>query len=190
MLLQNVLSNMPRPKPQIEIVKFNGHELSLKLKPKVPDKSSVLHTYTKYKNVVKEGRASFYAYTTIRNKKVYLGSYASELDAAIAIAEADKDVKDGVHDTSINGDGMVFIKAKPPVMEPVMSPFHGIDDKEASKLASPVSMPPSPLEPINIFSASNLKGRRHKTLLQSWQDAHGSPFKPTPFASTMRIPRI
>ena len=190
MLLQNVLTNMPRPKPKVEIVKFNGHELSLKLKPMVPDKSSVLHTYTKYKNVVKEGRATFYAYTTIRGQKVYLGKHANELDAAIAVAEADKDVKDGVHDTDGHLDDMVFIKAKPPVMEPVMSPYHGIDDKEASKLASPVSMPPSPLEPINIFSASNLKGRRHKTLLQSWQDAHGSPFKPTPFASTMRIPRI
>ena len=75
---------MPRPKPQVEIVKFNGHELSLKLKPKVPDKSSVLHTYTKYKNVVKEGRATFYAYTTIRGQKVYLGKHANELDAAIA----------------------------------------------------------------------------------------------------------
>ena len=98
----------------------------------------------------------------------------------------DKDVRDGVHDTDGHLDDVVFIKAK----EPVMSPYHGIDDKEASKLASPVSLPPSPLEPINIFGASNLKGRLHKTLLQSWQDAHGSPFKPTANASSMRIPRI
>ncbi len=186
MLLQNVLTNMPRPKPQVEIVKFNGHELSLKLKPKVPDKSSVLHTYTKYKNVVKEGRATFYAYTTIRGQKVYLGKHANELNAAIAIAEADKDVRDGVHDTDGHLDDVVFLKGK----DPVMRPYHGIDDKEASKLASPVSMPPSPLDPINIFGASNLKGRLHKTLLQSWQDDHGSPFKPTANASSMRIPRI
>ena len=30
----------------------------------------------------------------------------------------------------------------------------------------------------------------HKTLLQSWQEDHGLPFKPTANASTMRTPHI
>ena len=180
---------MPRAKPQVEVVKLNGNELSLKLKPAHSlsrQKCSLLHTYTKYKNVVKAGDSNYYAYTTIKGVKVYLGTHATEVAAAIAIAEADSDVRDGVED-------VVFVKAKDSVKRPRspdMSPLHGIDDKEASRLSSPVSIPPSPLEPVNIFSSANLKGRLHKTLLQSWQEDHGLPFKPTANASTMRIPHI
>ena len=183
---------MPRAKPQVEIIMLNGNMLSLKLKPTKGisrHKSSLLQTYTKYKNVVKAGDAKYYAYTTIRGVKVYLGKHATEVAAAIAIAEADKDVLDGVHDTEGRLDDVVFdfVKAKDPKL---MSPLHGIDDKEASRLASPVSVPPSPLEPCNIFGAANLKGRLHKSLLQSWQEDHGQPFEPTANASTMRTPLI
>ena len=183
---------MPRAKPQVEIIMLNGNMLSLKLKPTKGisrHKSSLLQTYTKYKNVVKAGDAKYYAYTTIRGVKVYLGKHATEVAAAIAIAvaEADKDVLDGVHDTEGRLDDVVFVKAKDPKL---MSPLHGIDDKEASRLASPVSVPPSPLEPCNIFGAANLKGRLHKSLLQSWQEDHGQPFEPTANASSMRIPHI
>jgi hypothetical protein len=181
---------MPRVPPQVEVVKLNGNELSLKLKPLKPttglswQKRSLLHTYTKYKNVVKAGDSNFYAYTTVKGKKVYTGTHPTAVAAAIAIAEVDKDVREGVAD-------VVIVGPKVPVVCPVMSPLHGIDDKEASRLASPVSIPPSPLEPCNIFASANLKGRaahNHKTLLQSWQEDHGSPFQPTANASTMRIP--
>jgi hypothetical protein len=177
---------MPRAKPQVEVIKLNGNELFLKLKPEhaiSKQKCSLLHTYTKYKNVTKVGESTYRACTTLNGAKVYLGTHATEVAAAIAVAEADEDIANGE---------TVFatVHPKPKLTSPVMSPLHGMNDQEASRLASPVSFTPSPLEPVNIFASANLKGRLHKTLLQSWQEDHGLPFKPTANASTMRIPRI
>jgi hypothetical protein len=178
--------SMPRAKPQVEVVKLNGNELLLKLKPAhalSKHKCSLLHTYTKYKNVTKVGDSIYRASTTLNGHKIYLGTHATEVAAAIAVAEADKDIADGE---------TVFatVHSKPKVASPVMSPLHGINDQEASRLASPVSFPPSPLEPVNIIGIANGNARLHKSLLESWQEDHGTPFKPTANASTMRIPHI
>ena len=107
----------------------------------------------------------------------YIGTYKSEFDAAVAIVFAKK----------LNY--LPSPKAKDGQGKEELSPFHGIDDKEASRLASPrASYPASPIPQPKNLCHSTLRGRAHKSLLQSYYEAHGKHFDPTPKASMIHIP--
>ena len=164
---------MPRSPPRSEVVFLNGDRLRLARKRTVKEGS------TKYKgvNMVCTNIRYYKAYTTIKGIKTYIGKYSFEFDAAVAIALAKKN---GVENPPSP-------KARAWVGKDELSPLHGMDDKEASRLASPVSYPASPLQPFDLDQAT-LRGRAHKSLLDSYYEAHGKPFEPTPKASTIRIP--
>ena len=171
---------MCRAKPQVETVVVNGLTLTLKLKKTRP----IIGSGSKYKNVTKKADEKYHAFTTVDGRKVYVGCYKTELDAAVAIAT----------------ENQVWVepsspkkKLKPtPPLEQEWSPLHGINDQEASRLASPVSMPPSPevLDDNSHWVRMNPSSakRLHKTLLQSWLEDHGTPFQSTSNAASLRIP--
>ena len=166
---------MPRSPPRSEVVFLNGDRLRLALKRTVKEGS------TKYKgvNMVCTNIRYYKAYTTIKGIKTYIGKYADEFDAAVAIALAKKNgVENHPSPKARHWDG-----------KDELSPFHGIGDKEASRLASPrASYPASPIpQPTNLCH-STLRGRAHKSLLQSYYEAHGKHFEPTPKASMIHIP--
>jgi hypothetical protein len=173
---------MCRAKPQVETIVVNGRTMTLKLKKTRP----IMGSGTKYKNVFKKKDEKYHAYITVDGGKVYVGCYKTEFDAAVAVAAA--------HQASIKPASPKKKREPAPPLEQELSPLltGSINDKEASRLSSPVSVPPTPevmddnsrwvrLDP----SSAN---RIHKTLLQTWYEGNGTPFKPTANAASMRIP--
>lgn len=165
---------MPRSPPRFDIAQVNGDRLLLARKRTVKEGG------TKYKgvNMVCTNIRYYTAYMTIKGIKTYIGTYSDEFDAAVAIALAKKN---GV-------ENHPSPKAREWHGKDDLSPFHGIDDKEASRLASPVSYPASPIPQPKDLSQATLRGRAHKSLLQSYYESHGTHFEPTPKASMIHIP--
>ena len=165
---------MPRSPPRFEVVFLNGDRLRLARKRTVKEGG------TKYKGVneVCTNIRYYTAYMTIKGIKTYIGRYEDEFDAAVAIALAKKN---GV-------ENHPYPKARHWHGKDELSPFHGIDDKEASRLASSASYPASPIPQPQNLSQATLRGRAHKSLLQSYYEAHGKHFDPTPKASMIHIP--
>ena len=165
---------MPRSPPRFEVVHVNGQKLCL------ARKRTVKAGCTKYKGTKATGTNSlqYTAYSTCNGIQTYIGTYESEFDAAVAIAFAKK----------FEVDYLPSPKAKDGQGKEELSPFHGIDDKEASRLASPrASYPASPIPQPKNLCHSTLRGRAHKSLLQSYYEAHGKQFEPTPKASMIHI---
>ena len=161
---------MPRSPARFKIVDVNGKKLHLPLK-KTVSAGSV------YKNVKKRGNL-YNAYVTRKGQKKFIGSFQDDEAAALEIA-------------TILQFGADY-EPSPEKKEPKEDPLMGIFDEEADRLKSPESVASSVFSPKGIASGnlrpSALRGRPHKSLLQSWEEDHGTKFEPTPNASNIRIP--
>ena len=158
---------MCRAKPQVESIDVNGITMYLKLKK---NRLLIGASGTKYKNVIMKGDDRYHAYYTADGCKVYVGCYKTAVDAAVASAAA--------HQVLLTPTSPKKKREPSPPRTQVLSPLLGCNDVEASRLSSPVSMPPSP-------KVINANGRRldpssadriHKSLLQSWYEDRGKPF--------------
>ncbi len=153
---------MPRPAPIFDLITLNGKELKLILKKTTG--------VTKYKGVTKLPGPSVRYEAHLRGQ--YLGIFDTEYNAAVQIAVTKN------------------TEQKPPPEVP-STPEAGMYDEEASKLAgefSPsIEMSHVPLG-RPILEASKRREKRkleiiHKSLLQSWHEAEGTPLEPTVYAN-------
>ena len=148
---------MPRAKPKVEVIDVNGITMHLKLKK---DRVLIGASGTKYKNVIKKSDDRYHAYYTVDGYKVYVGCYKTALDAAVASAAA--------HQVLVTPTKPEKMREPSPPRTQVLSPLMGCNDVEASRLASPVSMPASPVVIyVNGRWVRLDPSRTHKTVLQS-----------------------
>ena len=145
---------MPRSPPRFDVVHVNGQKLCLARK--AHGEGGLHQVQARAPRPRAPTSSSNTAYTTCNGIQTYIGTYESEFDAAVAIAFAKK----------FEVDYLPSPKAKDGQGKEELSPFHGIDDKEASRLASPrASYPASPIPQPQDLSQATLRGRTHKSLL-------------------------